>query len=91
MEVAENFGFEGKFIDLDYWFKKDLTKKSLKKLTFVELLCKNQRIIKVGDADFYLSPKIMMFDIFLLNIKNKYKYDDASLYIYKIKEVIVRQ
>ena len=81
MEVAENFDFEGKFIDLDYWFKKDLTKKSLKKLTFVELLCKNQRIIKVGDADFYLSPKIMMFDIFLLNIKNKYKIDDASLYI----------
>jgi hypothetical protein len=30
----------------------------------------------------------MMFDIFLLNIKNIYKIDDASLYIQKIKEVI---
>ena len=70
-EVAEYFGFKGKFIDLDYCFKKDLAKKSLKKRAFVELLYKNERIIKVGDADFYLYPKIMMFDIFLLNIKNK--------------------
>ena len=28
----------------------------------------------------------MMFDIFLLNIKNKYKIDGDSLYIQKIKE-----
>ena len=52
------------------------------------IFLKSQRVIKVGDADLYLSPKIMMFDIFLLNIKNMYKIDDASLYIQKIKEVI---
>jgi hypothetical protein len=52
------------------------------------IFLKSQRVIKVGDADLYLSPKIMMFDIFLLNVKNMYKIDDASLYIQKIKEVI---
>jgi hypothetical protein len=52
------------------------------------IFLKSQRVIKVGDADLYLSPKIMMFDIFLLNVKNIYKIDDASLYIQKIKEVI---
>ena len=134
-EIVKYFGFEGKFIDLDYSFKKNITKQSLiklKSLTFGELLCKNiskkwkklssnenkklyeqvikneniekmfsqkyitilniflksQRNIKVGDADFYLSPKIMMFDTFLLDIKNKYKIDDTSLYIQKIKEVV---
>ena len=133
--IVEYFGFEGKFIDLDYSFKKNITKQSLlklKSLTFGELLCKNiskkwkklssnenkklyeqvikneniekmfsqkymtifniflksQRNIKVGDADFYLSPKVMMFDTFLLSIKNKYKNDDTSLYIQKIKEII---
>ena len=50
------------------------------------IFLKSQRVIKVGDADLYLSPKIMMFDIFLLNIKNKYKNDDS--YIERIKEVI---
>jgi hypothetical protein len=134
-KIVEYFGFEGKFIDLDHSFKKNITRKSLKKLkslTFGELLCKNiskkwkkhssnenkkfyehvimneniekifsqkymtifniflnnQRNIKVGDSDFYLSPKIMMFDTFLLDIKNKYKIDDTSLYIQKIKEVV---
>jgi hypothetical protein len=134
-KIVEFCGFEGKFIDLDYSFKKNITKKSLSKLkslTFGELLCKNiskkwkkhssnanrkfydqvikneniekffsqkymtilkiflknQRNIKVGDADFYLSPNIMMFDTFLLDIKNKYKIDDTSLYIQKIKEVV---
>ena len=133
--IEEKFGFEGKFIDLDYNFKKNITKKSLiklKSLTFGELLCNNiskkwkkhsfnenrkfyeqvikneniekifsqkymalfnifiksQKNIKVGDTDFYLSPKIMMFDTFLLNIKNKYKNDDTSLYVQKIKEII---
>ena len=52
------------------------------------IFLKSQRVIKVGDADLYLSPKIMMFDIFLLNIKNIYKIDDATFYIQKIKEVI---
>ena len=132
-KIVEYYGFESKFIDLDYNFKKDITKKSLKKLgglTFGKILCnniskrwktlssnenikfyeqvikneiiekifsqnyltileifhKNQRKIKVGDADFYLSPEIMMFDTFLLNIKNKYKIDDDSLYIQKINE-----
>ena len=134
-KIVEYYGFESKFIDLDYNFKKDITKKSLKKLgglTFGKILCnniskrwktlssnenikfyeqvikneiiekifsqnyltifeifhKNQRKIKVGDADFYLSPKVMMFDTFLLSIENKYKIDDTSLYIQKIKEVI---
>ena len=134
-EIVEYFGFDGKFIDLDYSFKKNITKQSLlklKSLTFGELLCKNiskkwkkhssnvnqkfyeqvikneniekifsqkymtifniflksQRNIKVGDADFYLSPKVMMFDTFLLSIENKYKNDDTSLYIQKIKEII---
>jgi hypothetical protein len=134
-EIVEKFDFEGKFIDLDYNFKKNITKKSLiklKSLTFGEILCNNiskkwkkhsfnnnrkfyeqvikneniekifsqkymalfnifiksQRNIKVGDNDFCLSPKIMMFDTFLLSIKNKYKIDDTSLYIQKIKEII---
>ena len=30
----------------------------------------------------------MMFDTFLLDIKNKYKNDDTTLYIQKIKEVV---
>jgi hypothetical protein len=43
-KIVEFCGFEGKFIDLDYSFKKNITKKSLSKLkslTFGELLCKN--------------------------------------------------
>jgi hypothetical protein len=57
-------------------------------MTIFNIFLNNQRNIKVGDADFYLSPKIMMFDTFLLDIKNKYKIDDTSLYIQKIKEVV---
>ena len=135
-EIVEYFGFEGKFIDLDYSFKKNVTKNSLQKLkslTFGKLLCqdiskkwkkkyssnknrqlyeqviknenvekifsqkymtifnlflKNQRNIKIGDANFYLPPNIMMFDTFLLDIKNKYKNSDTTLYIQKIKEVV---
>lgn len=43
-KIVADFGFEGNFIDLDYNFKKNITKKALKKiksLTFGELLCKN--------------------------------------------------
>ena len=134
-KIVEYFGFEGEFIDLDYSFKKNVTKNSLKKLkslTFGKLLCKdiskkwkkfssnknrqlyeqviknenvekifsqkymtifnlflkNQRNIKIGDANFYLPPNIMMFDTFLLDIKNKYKNSDTTLYIQKIKEVV---
>jgi hypothetical protein len=61
---------------------------SQKYMTIFNIFLNNQRNIKVGDADFYLSPKIMMFDTFLLDIKNKYKIDDTSLYIQKIKEVV---
>ena len=61
---------------------------SQKFITILNIFLKSQRNIKVGDADFYLSPKIMMFDAFLLRIENKYKIDDTSLYIQKIKEVI---
>ena len=57
-------------------------------MTIFNIFIKSQRNIKVGDADFYLSPKIMMFDTFLLSIENKYKNDDTSLYIKKIKEII---
>jgi hypothetical protein len=42
--IVEYFGFKGKFIDLDYNFKKTITKKSLKNrggLTFKEILCNN--------------------------------------------------
>ena len=132
-KIVEYYGFEGKFINLDYNFKKNITKKSLKNiggLTFGEILCiniskkwktlssnenrkfyeqvikneniekifsqnymtifeifhKNLRNIKVGDADFYLPPEIMMFDTFLSNIKNNDKIDDDSLYIQKINE-----
>jgi len=133
--IVECFGYKGKFLNLDYNFKKNITKKFLKKLknlTFGELLCENiskkfrkhsynenkqfyelviknkniekifsekymsifdlfkrsQRLIKVGDDDYYLSPKIGMFDTFLLSIKNKYQIDDTSLYIKKIKEIV---
>ncbi len=132
-EIVIYYGFDGNFIEFSYAFKKNITKKSLKKLknlTFGELLCnavskkwkkhssneneifynqviemenikkifsekymtimdiflKSQRNIKIGDSDFYLSPKIEMFDNFLLNIENKYEND--GLYIEKIKEVI---
>jgi hypothetical protein len=61
---------------------------SQKYMTIFNIFLNNQRNIKVGDVDFYLSPKIMMFDTFLLDIKNKYKIDDTSLYIQKIKEVV---
>ena len=134
-EIVQYFRFDGKFIDLGYNFKKNITKKSLKKLkslTFGDLLRKDiskkwkklssdanrkfydqvikneniekffsqkymtifkiflesQRNIKVADVDYYLPPKIMMFDAFLLSIKNKYNIDETSSYIIKIKEVI---
>lgn len=133
--IVECLGYKGKFLNLDYEFKKNITKKFIKKLknlTFGELLCENiskkfrkhssnenkqfyelviknkniekifskkymaifdlfkrsQRLIKVGDVDFSLSPKIGMFDTFLLSIKNKYQIDDTSLYIKKIKEIV---
>ena len=54
------------------------------KLLFLEIIFKkSQIIIKVEDVNFYLSPKIGMFDTFLLNNKS-----DASFYIKKRKEVI---
>ena len=61
---------------------------SQKYMALFNIFIKSQRNIKVGDNDFCLSPKIMMFDTFLLSIKNKYKIDDTSLYIQKIKEII---
>ena len=58
MEVAEYFGFEGKFINLDYCFKKDLTKKSLKKLTFVELYAKIKELLKLVRLIFIYLQKL---------------------------------
>jgi predicted Zn-dependent protease len=56
-------------------------------MTIFNLFIKNQRNIKIGNNDYYLSPSVKMFDDFLLKIEKKYK-NDSSLYIERIKEVI---
>lgn len=59
---------------------------SEKYLTIFKIFINNQRNIKLGEVDFYLPPRVKMFDTFLLNIKNKYPNDE--LYLEKINIVV---
>ena len=56
-------------------------------MTIFKIFIENRRNIKIGNKDYCLSPKIKMFDDFLLEMKNMY-INDSSLYIKRIKEFI---
>lgn len=51
-----------------------------------DIFYKNQRKIKIGEIDYYISSKIKMYDEFILKMEKNYKND--SLYIERIKDVI---
>ena len=56
-------------------------------MSVFNIFIKNQRNIKIGNIELNISPKVKMFDDFLLDMKKIYA-KDSDLYIEKIKEII---